>query len=95
MCRGFSSWHSEIPMFEDRIEKIALLIAGLAIAAFIVTATLIVLVEPEATPILSSTQGQYLRVCISNQTGAIRSSIDCRDTETAMDLVRHFSDPAQ
>ncbi len=82
-------------MFEERIERIALLVAGLAIAAFIVTATIIMFVKPQATQILSSTQGQYLKVCVNNQTGAMRSSINCKNTETSMDLVRHFSDPAQ
>jgi len=82
-------------MLEERMERIAMFIAGLAIAAIIVAATIIALVKPAPTQILSSNQGQYVKVCVNNETGALRSSANCKDFETEMDLVRHFPDSSQ
>ncbi len=82
-------------MFEERMERIAMFIAGLAIAAFIVAATIIAVVKPAPTQILSSNQGQYVKVCVNNETGVLRVAILCKASEKEINLVRHFPDSSQ
>ena len=90
---GFSA--STKIMFEDKIEKSAIFIAGLTVAAFIVATLIITFGRPHPTQILSSDHGQYVKVCVSDKTGVLRVAILCKASEKEIKLVRHFPDSSQ